>query len=136
MSNFLIFQDGRTFDCGLFCWLRFFGKHNRLGPQANSLWYKRAAHIFKRRENHELPYYQRCYRMLCVGGRNTHPRKINKASLRMPDKRFVFGIFAGDNACEMPDLKFKTTEVSCFLVACRMLEGLLHPSIVSSQEFI
>ena len=40
---FLIFQDGRNLDCGLFCSLRFFGKYSVLVPQANSLWYKRAA---------------------------------------------------------------------------------------------
>ena len=75
--------------------------------------------------------------MFCVGGRHTHPRKINKVSaLDIPAKRLIFGILACNNPRQMPNLQFNTTQVSRFLVARRVLKRLLHPSIVARQEWV
>ena len=54
----------------------------------------------------------------------------------MPDKRLVFGIFACKDTRQMSDLQFNTPQVRRFLIACRVLKRLLHPSIVSRQELV
>ena len=65
--------------------------------------------------------------MFCVGGRHTHPRKTKKLfALDMPAKRFIFGILACNDARQMPNLQFNTTQISRFLVARRVLKRLLQ----------
>ena len=59
-----------------------------------------------------------------------------KCVLSTDDKRFIRRILTRNHACEMPDLKLNTTKIGRFLVACRVLEGLLHPSVVSLKESI